>query len=46
MGTVNLLLIVLLPFAGALLPPLAGRLGRGAAAWAAAASRRWPCCCR
>jgi hypothetical protein len=32
----NLLLIVLLPFAGALLPPLAGRLGRGAAAWAAA----------
>ena len=36
MGTVNLLLIVLLPFAGALLPPLAGRLGRGATAWAAA----------
>ena len=32
----NLLLIVVLPFAGALLPPLAGRLGRGAAAWAAA----------
>jgi multicomponent K+:H+ antiporter subunit A len=32
----NLLLIVLLPFAGALLPPLAGRLGRGAAAWTAA----------
>jgi multicomponent K+:H+ antiporter subunit A len=32
----NLLLIVLLPFAGALLPLLAGRLGRGAAAWAAA----------
>ena len=32
----TLLLIVLLPFAGALLPPLAGRLGRGAAAWGAA----------
>jgi multicomponent K+:H+ antiporter subunit A len=33
----NLLLIVLLPFIGALLPPLAMRLGRGAAAWTAAA---------
>ena len=33
----NLLLIVLLPFIGALLPPLATRLGRGAAAWMAAA---------
>lgn len=33
----NLLLIVLLPFIGALLPPLAMRFGRGAAAWTAAA---------
>lgn len=32
----NLLLIVLLPFAGALLPPFAARLGRGATAWIAA----------
>jgi multicomponent K+:H+ antiporter subunit A len=32
----NLLLIVLLPFAGALLPLCARPLGRGAAAWAAA----------